>query len=190
MKARLRFFKLRCLRETIHARCHAKRRRKSFGSLRNFLNDSSRVLSINEQFRCAFRVGREVLLVTRFEQRSIVGRVTLLSVWVKAYMTSSPLSRSKIRLFSFGHCARPRRLTLQNATVQKLVRRVFPPRSILLAMAHQSSPSRVARRRCSSRAARAKYLAPSTPAARRTTVARWKSAARAPSRFLEPRRRA
>lgn len=53
-----------------------------------------------QQFRCSFRVGREVLLVARFEQRSIVGRVTLLSVWVKAYTTSSPSEPEFIRLFS------------------------------------------------------------------------------------------
>src|SRR6185312_3128750 len=40
---------------------------------------------MNERFRCSFRVSREVLLVVRFEQRPIVGRITLLSAWVKAY---------------------------------------------------------------------------------------------------------
>src|SRR5258708_16330433 len=42
-----------------------------------------------KSFRCSFRVGRKVLLVVRFEQRIKVGLTTLLSAWVRAYMTLS-----------------------------------------------------------------------------------------------------
>jgi hypothetical protein len=37
------------------------------------------------EFRCPFRVGREVLLAARPGQRPQVGRVALLSALVKAY---------------------------------------------------------------------------------------------------------
>lgn len=47
-------------------------------------------LEVLLRFRCSFRVGREVLLGTRFEQRRQVGLVPLLSAVVTALMTLSP----------------------------------------------------------------------------------------------------
>jgi hypothetical protein len=44
---------------------------------------------VGEGFRCSFRVGIEVLLAARLEQRPQVGCAALLSAGVTAYKTSS-----------------------------------------------------------------------------------------------------
>jgi hypothetical protein len=55
----------------------------------------------NEKFRCSFRVGREVLLAARLEQRPQVGRVALLSALVKAYKPRHREGRTQVRPFAF-----------------------------------------------------------------------------------------
>jgi hypothetical protein len=53
--------------------------------MRIFLNGMAANAIYIYECRCSFRVGREVMLVVRFEQREIVDLITLLSASVKAY---------------------------------------------------------------------------------------------------------
>ena len=59
-----------------------------------------------EGFRCSFRVGIEVLLVARLEQRPQVGRATLLSASVKAFKPRHRGGRTKVRPFFYTFLTR------------------------------------------------------------------------------------